>query len=89
MSTFTTYRARPIDLVSDLVKKRAAVKEIRRFRIHSTLPHPTQSSPAAETAVITYFYKFIHQTTPPFITALVTNLIYYSSSLNNVVVNYS
>ena len=78
-----------IDLVSYRVKKRAAVKEIRRFRIQSTLPHLTQSSPAAETAVITYFYKFIHQTTPPFITALVTNLIYYSSSLNNVVVNYS
>ena len=67
-------------------------KKERNFdpSVHSTLPHPTQSSPAAETAVITYFFfKFIHQTTPPFIPALVTNLIYYSSSLNNVVVNYS
>jgi len=80
MPAFMTYRTRPIDLVTEWKRER----RLTNFdsSVHSLLPHPMQSSPATESAVITYFFKFIHQTTPPFIPALVTNLIYYSSSSN-------
>jgi len=74
-------------MVTDGVKKRTMVESVRYFdvSIHSILPYdyPTPSSPEAETGVINYFFKFIHQMTPPSIPAVVINLFSFAYILSS------